>query len=291
MTYAYYPGCSAHSTARDLHESVLAVARALGIELKEIEGWTCCGATSAHQTDRVLAAALPAANLARAKGMGLDVAVSCAACYSRLKTANHEVTESAEMRRKVAEAVGQDYDGSVAVRHFVEILMKDVGIKKIKKLVKRPLNGLKVAAYYGCYLLRPPEITGFDDPEDPSVLEQLIEAMGGEPVDWPDKTQCCGGALALTRTEIPVKLSGKIIQSAVDAGAACMTVACPMCQVSLDLRQADIEKATGKKYGMPVLYITQLLGLCLGISEKELGLKRLMVSPAKVLGSLARSGR
>jgi heterodisulfide reductase subunit B2 len=286
MKYAYYPGCSAHSTARDLHESVLAVARALDIELNEISGWTCCGATSAHQTDRTLAAALPAANLLRAQKMGMDVAVSCAACYNRMKTANYEVTTSPEMKRRVGEAAGEDYDGTVAVRHFVEILLGDIGIDKIRRRVKRSLGGLKVAAYYGCYLLRPPEVTGFDDPEDPNSLERLIEAMGGEPLDWPGKTECCGGALALTRTEVPVKLSGDIIEEAKAAGAACLTVACPMCQVSLDLRQSNIEKASGKRYGLPVFYITQLLGLCLGIPESELGLKRLTVSPAAVMKSL-----
>jgi heterodisulfide reductase subunit B2 len=287
MKYAYYPGCSAHSTARDLHESVLAVARALGIELNEISGWTCCGATSAHQTDRTLAAALPAANLLRAQKMGMDVAVSCAACYNRLKTANHEVTTSPEMKRRVSEAAGEEYDGTVAVRHFVEILLKDNGIDKIRRRVKRSLSGLKVAAYYGCYLLRPPEVTGFDDPEDPTSLESLIEAMGGEPLEWPGKTECCGGALALTRTKVPVRLSGGIIEEAAAAGAACLTVACPMCQVSLDLRQSDIEKASGRRYGIPVLYITQLLGLCLGIPGSDLGLKRLTVSPAAIIKSLS----
>ena len=127
MKYAYYPGCSAHSTARDMHESSLAVADALGLELKEIEGWSCCGATAAHQTDRVLADSLAAANLLLAKKMGLDMVVNCAACYNRTKTANHDVLSSAAMRARVSDALGQDYDGSVAVRHFVEVLLEDVG--------------------------------------------------------------------------------------------------------------------------------------------------------------------
>ena len=183
--------------------------------------------------------------------------------------------------------MGEEYDGKEAVRHFVEILLKDTGITKIRRYLKRSLGGLKVAAYYGCYLLRPPEVTGFDDPENPTLLERLIEAMDGEPLDWPDKTECCGGALALTRMEVPVRLSGGIIGEAAAAGAACLTVACPMCQISLDLRQSDIEKASGKRYGIPVLYITQLLGLCLGIPEGELGLKRLTVNPATIIKSLS----
>jgi heterodisulfide reductase subunit B len=282
MKYAYYPGCSAHSTARDMHESSLAVAAALGIELTEIKGWTCCGASAAHQTDRALAASLAAANLVLAKEMGLDMVVNCAACYNRSKTANYEVSNSTAMRESVGQLLGQPYDGSVAVRHFVEVLLKDIGVAKLCKSFKKSLNGLKVACYYGCYLVRPPEVTCFDDPENPTILERLVEAMGGESLDWPGKVDCCGGGLNLTRTEITVQRSGAIIDMAQAAGADCIAVACPMCQTSLDLRQKDIEKATGKRYNMPVVYITQLLGLCLGISAKELGFNRLMVTPTAV---------
>jgi heterodisulfide reductase subunit B len=283
MKYAYYPGCSAHSTARDMHESSLAVAKALGIELAEIKGWTCCGASAAHQTDRALAASLAAANLVLAKEMGLDMVVNCAACYNRSKTANYEVSNSPSLKESVEEMLGQPYDGSVAVRHFVEVLLKDFGAAKLRQRVKKSLNGLKVACYYGCYLVRPPEVTRFDDPENPTILEGLVESVGGEALDWPGKVDCCGGALNLTRTEITVQRSGAIIEMAQAAGADCITVACPMCQTSLDLRQKDIEKAAGKQYNMPVLYITQLLGLCLGISPEELGFNRLMVTPSAVL--------
>jgi len=283
MKYAYYPGCSAHSTARDMQESSLAVARVLGIELAEIKGWTCCGATAAHQTDRQLAVTLPSANLVRAREMGLDMVVSCAACYNRSKTANYEVLSSPDVRRQVSEVLGKDYDGSVKVRHLVEVLLEDVGIENMQKIFKRSLKGLKVASYYGCYLVRPPEVTKFDDPENPTFLDRLVTAMGGESLDWPCKVDCCGGALGLTRTDVVVKLSAAIIEMAEASGADCITVACPMCQSNLDLRQKDIEKATGKRFNMPILYITQLIGLCLGISPKELGVDRLMVTPAAVL--------
>jgi heterodisulfide reductase subunit B2 len=283
MKYAYYPGCSSHSTARDMHESSIAVAKALDIELAEIDGWTCCGASAAHQTDRALAASLAAANLVLARGMGLDVVVNCAACYNRSKIANYEVANSPAMRESVGKALGQSYDGSVAVRHFVEILVKDMGIQKLRKNFRQSLNGLKVACYYGCYLLRPPEVTQFDDPENPTIMEKLVEAMGGESLEWPGKVDCCGGGLNLTRTEITVQRSAAIIDMAQSAGADCIMVACPMCQTSLDLRQKDIEKATGKSYNMPIVYVTQLLGLCLGISPKELGFERLMVPPTAVI--------
>jgi heterodisulfide reductase subunit B len=286
MKYAYYPGCSAHSTARDMHQSCLAVAKKLGIELEELKGWTCCGATAAHQTDRVLAASLAAANLVLAKEAGLDMVVNCAACYNRSKAANYEMVNSPPVREAVAERLGQPYDGSVPVRHFIEVIMKDIGPAKLKKKITHPLHGLKVACYYGCYLLRPPEVTGFDDPENPSVLEDLVEAMGGEPLEWPGKVECCGGSHNLTRTALTVERSGEIIEMAKAAGADCITLACPMCQASLDLRQPDIEKAAGKKYGLPILYVTQLLGLCLGIAPKELGIDRLMVSPEGVMKAI-----
>jgi heterodisulfide reductase subunit B2 len=287
MKYAYYPGCSSHSTARDMHESCVAVAEALGLKMEEIKGWTCCGASAAHQTDRVLAASLAAANLVLVKNMGADMVVNCAACYNRSKSANYEVTHSPEMKDSVAQSLGQPYDGSVAVRHFVEVLSKDIGAAKLRKSFKKSLNGLKVACYYGCYLLRPPEVTQFDDPENPSILENLVTAMGGEALEWPGKVDCCGGALNLSRTDVTIRRSAAIIDMAQAAGADCIAVACPMCQTSLDLRQKDMEKATGKHYNMPVVYITQLAGLCLGIEPEKLGFSRLMASPEAVIKATA----
>lgn len=286
MKYAYYPGCSAHSTARDMHESSIAVARSLGIELIEPAGWTCCGATAAHQTDRLLATALPAANLQLVKETGLDMVVNCAACYSRTKIANHEITSSPAVREQVSATLGQDYDGSVAVRHFVEVLLEDIGLDRLREQFKQSLNGLKVACYYGCLLVRPHEVTGFDNPENPTSLDRLVTTMSGESLDWPHKVECCGGGLNLTRTDVVVKLSGSIIRMALASGAQCIAVACPMCQTSLDLRQKEIEKEYGEKYNMPVVYITQLLGLCLGIPPNELGLNRLMVSPSPILRAI-----
>jgi heterodisulfide reductase subunit B2 len=289
MKYAYYPGCSAHSTARDMHESSLAVARVLGIELQEIKGWTCCGATAAHETDHNLAISLSAANLGLAKEMGLDVVVNCAACYNRFKTANYEIKHSDALYQEVSRILGKPYDGSVEVHHFIEILLKDFSVPKLKKMIKYSLNGLKVACYYGCYIIRPHEITGFDDPENPTSLETLVDIMGGESLEWAGKVDCCGGGVSLTRTDIAVQRSGSIIEMAKDAGADCIAVVCPMCQASLDLRQTDIEKALGKKLNMPVVYITQLLGLCLGISKKELGFNRLMVEPTAVFKAMGET--
>jgi len=283
MKYAYYPGCSAHSTARDMHKSAVAVAEALGIDLIEPAGWTCCGATAAHQTDRILAASLPAANLLKVRDMGLDMVVNCAACYNRMKVANHEVSTDPAMRKKVSDAVGRDYDGSVKVRHIIEVLLDDVGLDNIKSAFKRSLNGLPIACYYGCLLVRPHNVTNFDDPENPNSLDRLVTAMGGISLDWPHKVECCGGGLSMSRTDVVVSLTDAIVGMAKAAGAQCITVSCPMCQINLDMRQQDIEKQTGTRHDMPVLYITQLLGLCLGISSGKLGLNKLMVSPASVI--------
>ncbi|MGA2863886.1 MAG: CoB--CoM heterodisulfide reductase iron-sulfur subunit B family protein [Verrucomicrobiota bacterium] len=287
MRYAYFPGCSAESTAQDMHQSTLAVARALGIDLVEPKGWTCCGATAAHQTDPFLAVSLPAANMAKVQDMKLDMVVNCAACFNRMKVANHQIAAHPAMRQQVSEALERDYDGSVKVRHFLEVLLDDVGLKAISRAVKHSLKDLKVACYYGCLLVRPPKILKFDDPENPTSLDRLVKAMGGQSLDWPCKVECCGGGLSLSRTDVVVQLTDSILDMACQTGADCIAVSCPMCQVNLDLRQQDINKQTGKNYQMPIVYITQLVGLCLGLRPEELGFEKLMVPASTVLEKVA----
>ncbi len=288
MKYAYFPGCSAESTARDLYTSTMAVARALGIDLVEPKGWSCCGATMAHQANHDLSLSLAAANLLKAQSLGMEMVVSCASCYSRMKVANHEITTNTKTRKTISDALGKDYDGSVPVRHFMEIILEDVGIKPFRGALSHSLQGFKVASYYGCLLVRPPEVTGFDDPENPIYMDRLINAMGGEGLDWPHKVECCGGSLTLTRPDLVVKLSDSIIGMAKDAGADCIAVACPMCQINLDMRQDDIFKETGKRYDMPIMYITQLMGLCLGVAPDELGLNKLIISPERVTALVSK---
>ncbi|MGD0337755.1 MAG: CoB--CoM heterodisulfide reductase iron-sulfur subunit B family protein [Bacteroidota bacterium] len=283
MKYAYYPGCSAESTARDQYMSVQEVSKALNIELVEPNGWTCCGSTPAHHTDKLLSIALPAANLLMAKKMGLDMVVFCAACYNRMKVANHEIRINPKMRKEIAAILREDYDGSVKVHHFVELLIKDVGVKKLQEAFSHSLDGLKVASYYGCLLVRPHEVTDFDDPENPTIMDSLITIMGGESIDWPSKVECCGGGFALTRTDIVIELSNSILGMAKAAGAQCIAVACPMCQVNLDLRQIDINRTISKVYNIPIVYITQLIGLCLGISPEKLGMDKSVVSPKQII--------
>jgi len=283
MKYAYFPGCSSESTAPDQHQSSLAVASALGIDLEVPKGWTCCGSTAAHQTDRVLAASLAAANLALIKSKNLDMVVSCASCYSRLKTANHEMSHHLDIRQKVGGALGEDYDGSVKVKHFLEVLLGDLGLEQIKSSISRSLKGLKVASYYGCLLVRPTEIVDFDDPENPTSLDNIVTALGGEAIDWPHKVECCGAGLSLSRSDVVTTLSGSILEMAAQSGAECIAVACPMCQANLDLMQKSIKQETGGTYTLPIVYITQLLGLCLGIEPKKLGMNKLVVSPMEII--------
>ena len=281
MSYAFFPGCSMEGTAHDYQKSTVAVSKALGLDIPEIPGWICCGSTSAHQSDHLLSIALPAKSLAAAEGK--PVAVGCAACYSRLKMANHEIASSPEIRRIVAGVVGRDYDGKTEIVHLLEIMSRDIGMRKIAETVKKPLTGLKVVTYYGCLLSRPPEVTQFDDAENPTLMDQVMEAAGATVLEWPHKTECCGAGYSITDVTIVKKLTREILAMAKAAGADCIVTACPMCQMNLDLRQKDTEKASGEQFNLPVFYFTQLLGLAFGLSRKELGLRSLVVSPNKLL--------
>jgi heterodisulfide reductase subunit B len=281
MSYVFFPGCSSESSAWDLQKSSMAVVKALGLKMPAIPDWICCGSTPAHQTDELLALALPAKNLAAAQGK--TVGVCCAACYSRLKTANYELSRNREMRRTVAKVIGSDYDGSTRVAHLLEILVHDLGLEKIKQAVQHPLEGLRVVTYYGCLLSRPPEVTQFDDPENPTLMDRVLQAAGATVLDWPHKTECCGAGYGITDVTIVQQLSLEILKLAKAAGADCIATACPLCQMNLDLRQKGIEKKSGLAFSLPVFYVTQLLGLALGLSKKALGLKSLIVSPHQLL--------
>jgi heterodisulfide reductase subunit B len=283
VSYVFYPGCSLEGTARDFGQSTMAVAKALGLELPELPDWTCCGSTAAHQTDPLLALALPAKNLAAAGGK--TVAVCCAACYSRLKTANHEISASPDVRRKVAEVTGIDYDGRTPVLHLLEILAKDIGLAKIAARVTRPLKGLRVVSYYGCLLSRPPEITNFDNAENPMLMDNVMKAAGAEAIDWPHKTECCGASYSITDVSIVLALTREILSMARAAGADCIVTACPLCQINLDMRQKDVAKKFGEEYNLPVFYFTQLLGLALGLEPASLGLGSLVVDPMPLLAA------
>ncbi len=216
MSYVFYPGCALESTARDYSLSAKAVARSLGLRLPDLPDWICCGSTAAHQSNKLLSLALPAKNLLAASGS--TMAVCCAACYSRLKVANHSIRSDRAIRRQVARALGTDYDGSTPVKHLLEIIRDDVGLDEIAERVSRPLKGLRVAAYYGCLLLRPPDVMQFDDAENPTLLDSLLAAAGAEPLEWPHKTECCGASYSITKVESVLRLSRDILAMARDSG-------------------------------------------------------------------------
>ena len=208
MKYAYYPGCSLHSTGKDYDISAQAVCQALGIELHEIPDWVCCGASSGHSTSKLLSVALPVQDLLSAQEMGLDTAVCCAACYSRLRLANVTMSSHGsgskpvdDIVTAVDEVVGSPYRGKVGVKHLLEIVTQEYGLDALQEKVQTKLEGLKAAAYYGCLLVRPAEAVAFDDPENPRSMDELITALGADAVDWPYRTECCGASLSLTRTE------------------------------------------------------------------------------------------
>ena len=219
LKYGYYPGCSLEATAKEYNWSMMEVAKLLDVELVELEDWNCCGASSGHCTNKELSFALPARNLAIAEKDGLDVAVACAACFLRFKQTNHDLKKDEALQAQIEKIIGTPYKGDVEVRHLVDIFAREVGLENIKARVKKPLEGLKLAAYYGCYLVRPPEVTQFDDPENPRIMDDLLAALGAETVDYSHKVECCGGNLLLARADVVIKLVGDICKSAIDAGA------------------------------------------------------------------------
>ncbi len=272
----YYPGCSLHSMASEYDHSLRAVAGVLDLELVEAEGWVCCGSSPAHRVDPELARELPLKNLALIEQMGFDeVTVPCAMCFNRLRAARHEA-ESGHAPRARPNAPPPN----VAVRSFLDVLVNRVGLEQIARQVKKPLKDLKVACYYGCLLTRPPKVTQDKHPEYPVEMDQIARALGATPVDWGSKTTCCGASLSATRTEIALALSANILAEARAAGADAVVVACPLCHLNLDARQHQMKRA-GKK--IPVLYISQLIALALGMDAKAAALSKNMVDPKPLL--------
>lgn len=273
MEIALYPGCSLKGSAREYNESLVALSEALGIQLKEVSDWNCCGATAAHNLNHDLSLALPARILATAEKEGRsEVLVPCAACYSRLSTTRHELLENKDLREKISGLIEMQYQGTTHVLNILEFIEKYV-VKELDGKVVEPCDH-KVACYYGCLLVRPPKILKFDRPEDPQSMDNIMKKIGAAPIDWAFKVECCGAGFAVSRPDIVAKLSSKILDDAVSRGAEAMVVACPMCQFNLDMKRQDIEKYAGKKYDIPVLYITQAIGMALGIPAKKLGIHR-----------------
>ncbi len=262
MKVSYYPGCSLHGTAKEYDQSVRSVSHALGIELEEIEDWSCCGATSAHSTNFKLSIALPARNLIAAEKKAQDVMIPCAACFNRFKTAEHHLGQDPELKAEVEEIVGGRYRGSVAIRNPIDIIVRDIGLEALAAKVVKRLAGLKPVSYYGCLLLRPPDVCRFDDAENPVLLDRILAVLGAEVRPWSFKTDCCGGSLTISKTEIVVRMVDKLMEMAREAGANCLVTACPVCMANLDMRSSG-------DAGLPVFYFTELAALAMGQEGPE----------------------
>ncbi|UCD86149.1 MAG: CoB--CoM heterodisulfide reductase iron-sulfur subunit B family protein [Deltaproteobacteria bacterium] len=274
MRFGYYPGCSLESSAVEFDLSLRKVAPLLGIELVELPDWNCCGASAAHSINHLLSLALPARNLAIAEGENLlELMPPCSACYSNLAKANYELLGSPGVLRQINQLIEMNYQGRVRVLSILELL-NSIGIEKIVSVVKNNLDGKKVACYYGCLMLRPPKVTGRLDFEQPRGMDEVVRALGGEPVSWGFKTECCGAGFSMSKTEVVLKLCHDILNNARANGAELIALACPMCMSNLDMRQNAILKRYGVKESLPILYITELMGLALGFPPEELGLNR-----------------
>jgi len=276
MSYSYYPGCSLHSTGLEYGLSTRAVFHHLGLELRELPGWNCCGASSAHTLDPTAALALPARTLALAQGKQADLVTPCAACFSRLKGVDYVLRNDLELRLKIERLVGFTYTASVAIRPLLAVLYEDYGLDKIASQVRQPLRGLKVVTYYGCLLVRPAHIAQFDDPDDPHVMAELLGAVGADVAPWSYATDCCGGSLSLSRSDVVQHLVQKLVDRAREAGAEAIVTACPLCQVNLEMRQTLSPK-------MPAFYFTELLGLAFGLPEAKQWWRKHLIDPRPLL--------
>jgi len=280
---AYYPGCSLHSTGAAFDRSFRGVAEAVGLDLVEVPGWTCCGTTPAHGADPVKAVSMPLRNLAIAERMGLDrVVAPCAACYGRFRTALRHYREDGDLAEAVDGELGREYGDGVRVLNAVDLL-GEVDLEALEQKVSAPLQGLKVACYYGCLLTRPPSDTGVADAENPQGMERLVRALGAEPLDWSRKTDCCGGSLAISHTEVAKRMTAEILREAHARGADVVAAACPLCQVNLDERQPEMEADLG--FQIPVVYVTQLLAVALGLPAEARALEQSAVAPEPLLGA------
>jgi heterodisulfide reductase subunit B len=286
MKYAYYPGCSLEASAVEYDVSARGVFRALDAELVTIPDWNCCGSSPAQAVDYLMSLALPARNLALAEGMGMDTVVAtCSACYLSLYQVEKHFQRDPQVRADVTEvlaAAGLKYEGKVRVRHMLDVLANDLGPDAVQARQKRSLNGLKVVPYYGCQTVRP--YPAYDAPDQPMTMDVVLKAMGAEVVPYHLKARCCGGINITTAKDMGVKLVSDLLVAA--AGADCIVTVCPLCQMNLDSYQADVSRLLGREIKMPVLYLTQLMGLAFALPDSETLLNKNISSSQPVLARL-----
>jgi heterodisulfide reductase subunit B len=283
--YTYFPGCSSSDGgAKAYGSSSQAVAKALDVDLAELEDWNCCGSTPYTGIDELASLCISARNLALAEEKGLDLVTPCSACYVILNRANSSLEEYPEIKGKANDALaagGFEYHETVRVRHLLDVFANDIGYDEIASRVKRELGGLKVAPYYGCQVLRPGP--GFDHPESPQSLDRLIESLGATATPFPLKARCCGGSLIISEENVALGLVHKLLESASSNGAECIATVCPLCQTNLDVYQKRVNKKFKTNYNLPVLFFTQLIGVAFGIDRRVLGVETGIVPAQRVL--------
>ena len=283
-SYTYFPGCSSEATAVGLDISTRAIAEVLGMELKELEDWNCCGSTPYGSLDETESIVIAARNLALAEKTGLDLVTPCSSCFVTLNKARIHMMEKPQLKEKVnaaLAAVNLEYKGTVKVRLLIEALMSDITTKQISGKVKKPLKDLKVAPYTGCQEVRPR--FGFDHPENPVALDDIVTAVGADVVPYPSKCKCCGGSAVIAEEGLTLELMYRLLDDAAKNGAECIVTPCPLCQMNLDAYQGKVNAKYNTKFNLPVLFVTQLIGVAVGLKADQLGLKKNIVSPNKVL--------
>lgn len=287
MAYSFYPGCSMEATGKASGVSFEAVKKALGMDVKEIPDWNCCGATvSSNYVGDLPQLAMAARNLALAEPAGNDVLIVCSSCYLNLAWVNERMKLEPEFAAQINEALragGLEYNMTLNVRHLLDVLVNDLGLDAIKERVVRPLSGLKVACYTGCQTVRALRRRDFDDVEHPQAMAQVVEALGATAVPFPAATSCCGGSQQFTNTELIYHCTGKVLESAQQNGADVIVTPCPMCHMNTDVYQQKINTVTGTNYNMPVLFLTQLMGIAFGINKDKLGFSYNVVPTGKKL--------
>ncbi len=278
VSLGYYPGCSGLGTSLEYDISTRAVCRALNVELQDIPDWSCCGSTPAHTVDHVLSTALAARNFAQAEEAGIaDVATPCPSCLKNLRNALEHM-EDPLFKARVEVLTQRPLQQEHSVKSVLQVLVEDIGVEEIAARVVRPLKGLKVVPYYGCLMNRPAKVMRFDSPENPTSMDKILEALGAEVLPFPLKVECCGASFGIPRRDVVTKLSGKLLDLAASLGADMVAVACPLCQMNLDLRQGQINFAGGTNHKIPVPYFTQLMGYAFGLDAGGLGFDKLAVN-------------
>ncbi|MCI4367999.1 MAG: CoB--CoM heterodisulfide reductase iron-sulfur subunit B family protein [Thermoplasmata archaeon] len=290
MKLAYYPGCVAKESGKELDMSTRWVCQKLGIELVDFPGFSCCGSGFMDEANETLNLALNARNLAFAEKAGLDLLTVCSTCQGMLSLANHRLARP-EVRAKVDPAlaqIGVSYRGTTRVNHLLSVLTQTIGAEAIRAKVRRPLTGLKVGAFYGCHLLRPADELGSESAEEPHSFEDLITALGATPVMYRGRVMCCGFPVLFVKAETANRIAGKQLLDAAAHGAHAMATPCPLCHISLDSFQKPAAKEVGEPIDMPVFHLAQLVGLALGATPQELGLPRHLVSTDSALAKIGQ---